>query len=94
MLETKIPKSIRQIIDEYISTNFRPFTYKKLADYMNLEPNTIVQRVNRNPDYFEILGDKPKIIKLNKDLEEIYFYRDKNTCQICQKPKEPSELLI
>ncbi|KKN21629.1 hypothetical protein LCGC14_0923410 [marine sediment metagenome] len=37
MLETTIPKSIRQIIDEYISTNFRPYTYKRLADYMNLE---------------------------------------------------------
>ncbi len=94
MLETKIPKSIRQIIDVYIKTNFRPYTYKKLADRLNLDPNTVVQRINRNPDYFEIVGDKPKIIKLRKDLEENYFYRDKNTCQICQKKKEPNKLLI
>ena len=94
MLEIKIPKSIRQIIDEFIWSDFRPFTYKMLADRLRRESNTIVQRINRNPKYFEIIGDKPKIIKLNKDLEETYFYRDKNTCQICQKQKEPSELLI
>ena len=94
MLETTIPKSIRQIIDEYIRTNFSPYTYKELAGRLNLDPNTIVQRINRNPNYFEIEGDKPKIIKLNKELEDIYFYRDKNTCQICQKKKEPGELLI
>lgn len=94
MLESTIPKSIQQIIDEYIWSSFRPFTYKMLSDRLRRNPNTIVQRINRNPDYFETIGDKPKIIKLNKDLEEIYFYRDKNTCQICQKKKEPSVLLI
>ncbi|KKN24637.1 hypothetical protein LCGC14_0892900 [marine sediment metagenome] len=94
MLETTIPKSIRQIIDEFIWSNFRPFTYKMLADRLRYESNTIVQRINRNPKYFKTVGDKPKIIELNKDLEEIYFYRDKNTCQICQKQKEPTELLI
>ncbi len=94
MIESSIPKSIRDIIDEYIWLNFRPFTYKLLSQRLNLDPNTIVQRINRNPEYFEIEGDRPKIIKLRKDLPEIYFYRDKNTCQICQKKKEPSELLI
>lgn len=94
MIESSIPKSIRDIIDEYIWLNFRPFTYKLLSQRLNLDPNTIVQRINRNPEYFEIEGDRPKIIKLRKNLPEIYFYRDKNTCQICQKKKEPSELLI
>ncbi len=94
MTESNIPKSIRKIIDEYIYSNFRPFTYKILADYLRIDPNTLVQRINRNPNYFQIEGDRPKIIKLRKDFDIIYFYRDKNTCQICQKKKEPSELLI
>lgn len=94
MLKTTIPKSIQEIINEYISSHFRPFTYKLLSSRLRFDPNTIVQRINRNPEYFKIEGDRPKIIKLKKDLEEIYFYRDKNTCQICQKEKDPSELLI
>lgn len=94
MSDNAIPKSIRDIIDKYIWSNFRPFTYKMLSSRLNIDPNTLVQRINRNPKYFEIEGDRPKIIKLRKDLPEIYFYRDKNTCQICQKKKESSELLI
>lgn len=94
MSNTSIPKSIQEIIDKIIWYNFRPFTYKKLSAAMHIDPNTLAQRINRNPDYFDISGFKPKIIKLNKDLEEIYFYRDEYTCQICQQKKEPNELLI
>ncbi len=94
MTDSKIPKAIRQIIDVYIYLNFRPFTYKLLSDRLNIEPNTLVQRINRYGDYFQIEGDRPKIIKLNKDFDIICFYRDKNICQICQKKKEPDELLV
>ncbi len=94
MTETNIPKAIRQIIDVYMYSNFRPFTYKLLSDHLKIEPNTLVQRINRYPDYFKTEGDRPKIIKLNKEFDIICFYRDKNICQICQKKKEPSELSI
>ena len=92
MTEYNIPNSIKDIIDKFIDYGFRPFTYKNLAYRLDVEPNTLVQRINRHLKYFEIKGDRPKIITLNKDLEEIYFYRDKNTCQICKKKKNPSEL--
>jgi len=65
-----------------------------LADRLDIDPNTLVQRINRNPEYFDVKGERPKVITLKKDREDILFYRDKNTCQICQKQKEPSELLI
>ena len=94
MTNNKIPNSIKEIIDEFIRFDFRPYTYNKLADRLNVEPNTIIQRINRNSKYFEIKGDRPKIITLRKDFEDIYFYRDKNTCQICQKKKNPDELII
>ncbi len=94
MTEKNIPNSIKVIIDEFISLDFRPYTYKLLADRLNVEPNTLVQRINRNSKYFEIRGDRPKFITLRKDVEKIYFHRDKNTCQICQKKKNPNELLI
>jgi len=94
MSYSKIPNSIKEIIDKYIRYNFRPFTYKMLADRLRIDPNTLVQRINRNPEYFEIKGDRPKIVTLRKDLEKIYFYRDKNICQICQEEKESDELLI
>ena len=94
MTNNKIPNSIKEIIDEFIRFDFRPYTYNRLADRLNVEPNTIIQRINRNSKYFEIKGDRPKIITLRKDFEDIYFYRDKNTCQICQKKKNPDELII
>ena len=94
MTNNNIPNSIKVIIDEFISLDFRPYTYKKLAYRLDVEPNTLIQRINRNSKYFEIRGERPKIITLRKDIEEIYFHRDKNTCQICQKKKDPNELLI
>jgi len=94
MTDKNIPNSIKEIIDKFIDYGFRPYTYKDLASRLDVEPNTLVQRINRNLKYFEIVGDRPKIITLNKDLEEIYFYRDKNTCQICQNKKNPDDLLI
>lgn len=94
MTENNIPNSIKEIINEFISSGFRPYTYKKLAYRLDVEPNTLVQRINRNPEYFEIKGDRPKIITLRKEIKEIYFYRDKNTCQICLEKKDPSELLF
>ena len=94
MSNYNIPKAIKPIIDEFISGNFRPYTYKILANRLRIDSNTLVQRINRNEKYFTIEGVRPKVIKLNKKLEDIYFYRDKNTCQICQKQKDPSELLI
>ena len=93
MTESIIPNSIKEIIDEFKSLSFSPYTYKKLAYRLDVEPNTLVQRINRNLEYFDITGDRPKIITLRKDLDEIYFYRDKNTCQICQQKKSSSELL-
>ena len=93
MTESIIPNSIKEIIDEFKSLGFSPYTYKKLAYRLDVEPNTLVQRINRNLEYFDITGDRPKIITLRKDLDEIYFYRDKNTCQICQQKKSSNELL-
>jgi len=94
MTEYDIPNSIKEIIDEFITTNFKQYTYKRLADRLSIDPNTLVQRINRRLEYFDIVGNKPKIIRLKKDREDICFYRDKNTCQICLKKKDPRELLI
>ena len=94
MTNKNIPNSIKVIIDEFIKFSFPPYTYKKLAYRLDIEPNTLVQRINRNSRYFEIRGDRPKYITLRKDVKEIYFHRDKNTCRICQKKKDPNELLI
>jgi len=94
MTKEEIPNSIKDIIDKFKDYGFRPFTYKDLAYRLDVEPNTLVQRINRNPKYFEVKGDRPKIITLRKDVEEIYFHRDKNICQICQKEKNPNDLLI
>lgn len=93
MIESPIPKSIREIIDVFSWSNFRPFTYKQLSRTLDIDPNTLVQRINRNSNYFEIKGDRPKIIKLRKDLDDIYYYRDKYTCQICNKKNEPNNLI-
>lgn len=94
MTEYYIPNSIKEIIDEFISSRFRPYTYKLLASRIQIDTNTLVQRIHRKLEFFEIEGDKPKIIKLKKDMKEIFFYRDKNKCQICRKEKDPEELLI
>ncbi len=91
-IESKIPNAIQEIIDAYISRSFESLTYKQLSDQTRVEKNTLVQRINRNLNYFRFIGDRPKLIELNSDLEEIYIYRDKNQCQICEKIFKPDEL--
>lgn len=94
MVKTVIPQSIQKIIDEFVWFNFRPFTYKQLSERLDIDPNTLVQRINRNPDYFNLTGEKPKIIEVKKNINEIYFYRDENKCRICQKTFDPADLSI
>ena len=94
MTVNKISKSIKEIIDAFIRFNFRPLTYKSISEFLNKDANTIVQRINRNPNYFQVEGERPKKITLKEGLEEVYFYRDNNQCQICQKKLSPENLII
>ncbi|MEE9378771.1 MAG: HNH endonuclease [Candidatus Lokiarchaeia archaeon] len=94
MLKSSIPRSVQQIFDVFIKTSFSPRTYKTLAKFLKIDTNTLVQRINRNSNYFMLEGERPRIIKLNKNCNEIFFYRDKNKCQICQNMFEPDELIV
>jgi hypothetical protein len=94
MTDTSIPPSIQEMIDLYIKHDYRPFTYNLLSKELDVDANTILKRVKRNPKYFKIEGIRPKIIYLNKDIEEIFFYRDKYKCRICHEEKAPNNLQI
>jgi len=81
-----IPKSVQEILDKFIQSNFRRFSYKYLADRLGLKVDTVIQRISRNKEYFEIDdSERPSRISIKKGIKEIYFYRDKNQCQLCQK---------
>jgi len=90
----KIPKSVKEIIDVFIHYYFKPLTYKNISEVLKRDTNTIVQRVKRNENYFDISGKRPYKITLKKNIKEIYFYRDKNQCQICRKMFSPQKLLL
>lgn len=90
----KIPKSVKEIIDVFIHYSFKPLTYKIISGVLKRDTNTIVQRVKRNENYFDISGKRPYNITLKKNIKEIYLYRDKNQCQICRETFNPEKLLL
>lgn len=95
MMETNIPKSVQEIIDFYIRFNFRPFEYETIAKELDLKVDTLIQRISRNKEYFEIdSSQRPSKITLKQGKKEIYFYRDKNTCLQCRKVVSPNHLML
>ncbi len=95
MNNTKIPQSIQKIMDLFIRFHFTQFPYKTLADRLGLKVDTLIQRISRNKEYFEIDdSSRPSRISIKKGLEEIYFYRDKNTCKLCHKVVDPEKLIL
>ncbi|MFW9878580.1 MAG: hypothetical protein ACFFG0_36325, partial [Candidatus Thorarchaeota archaeon] len=72
-----------------------PFTYSYLADKLGLKTDTLIQRISRNKEYFEVDDSvRPSRILVKKGIQEIYFYRDKNKCHICQKIVNPERLTL
>ncbi len=94
MTEITIPKAVKEILDVYIKFEFRALTYKAISNILNKESNTVIQRIKRNQEYFHIQGPKPHKITIKKGIEEVYFRRDKNQCQICRKTFTPKSLTI
>lgn len=95
MVKSKIPKSVQEILDKFIRSNFTRFSYTHLADQLGIKTDTLIQRISRNKDYFEVDDSKrPSRILVKKGIEEVYFYRDKNKCHICQKTVDPESLIL
>ena len=95
MIKTKIPKSVLEILDKFIQINFRKYRYNSLADQLGLKTDTLIQRISRNKDYFDVDDSaRPSRISIKKGIPEVYFYRDKNRCHACQKTVDPEKLSI
>ena len=95
MIVTKIPQSIQNILDIFIRSNFFPFSYKSLADNLGLKVDTLIQRIRRNKEYFEVDdSQRPSRISIKKGIKDIYFYRDRNKCQLCKKIVNPKKLTL
>jgi len=95
MIKSKIPQSVQEILDKFIQSNFPRFSYRYLADKLKLKIDTLIQRVSRNKEYFEIDdSERPNRISIKKGIKEIYFYRDKNECQLCLKTVDPEKLIL
>ena len=72
MIKTIIPNSIRQILDKFIHSNFQRCTYNHLADQLGLKTDTLIQRVSRNKDYFDIDDrGRPSRITVKKEIKEV-----------------------
>lgn len=95
MIDTKIPQSIQKILDIFIRSNFYSYSYKSLADNLKLKVDTLIQRIRRNKEYFEIDdSQRPSRITIKKGLKEVYFYRDKNKCLLCDELVNPENLTL
>lgn len=95
MTYNKIPKAVKEIVEVFIHFNFKPLTYKIIAEVLKMDNNTILQRIKRNEKkYFNITTKRPFKITLKKNIKEICFLRDKNQCQICRKTFNPDVLNI
>ena len=95
MTYNKIPKAVKEIVEVFIRFNFKPLTYKIMAEVLEIDNNTVIQRIKRNEKkYFTITTKRPFKIALKKNIKEIYFLRDKNQCQICRKTFKPEVLNI
>lgn len=95
MTNTNIPQSIQDILDIFIRFNFTRFPYKTIAERLKIKVDTLIQRIRRNQEYFEIDdSQRPSQISIKKGVKEVYFYRDKNQCQICQKVVNPERLSL
>jgi len=95
MIITNIPQSVQDILDKFIQSNFTRFSYKYLANQLGLRIDTLIQRISRNKKYFEIDdSQRPSEISIIKGVKEVYFYRDKNKCQLCQKIVSPDILTL
>lgn len=95
MTNKNIPQSIQDILDIFIRYNFTQFSYKTIADRLKIKVDTLIQRIRRNQEYFEIDdSQRPSQISIKKGVKELYFYRDKNKCQICQKVVNPRRLSL
>lgn len=93
MIKTKIPITVQEMLEEFIRYSFYKITYKRLAGALEKNVDTIIQRIKRNKDYFDIDDSKrPAKISVKKGVPEVYFYRDRNTCRICQKQVDPNVL--
>lgn len=91
----KIPQSIKEILDMFNQSSFRRFSYKYLADRLGLKVDTIIQRISRNKEFFDIDdSERPSRISIKKGIKEIYFYRDNYQCQLCQKVEIPEKLTL
>ena len=77
----KIPQSVQEILDVFIKSNFRRFSYKYLADQLGLKVDTVIQRISRNKEFFAIDdNERPSRISIRKGID----VSEKN---ICQNPK-------
>ena len=94
MTEINIPKSVKEIIQLSARFNFEPLTYKMIAELLGKDTNAIVQRIKRNPEYFDLTNKKPFKITIKKGIDQVYFIKDKQQCQICRKMFKPDKLLI
>ncbi len=93
MIQSKIPKTVQELLNEFIRYNFYKIEYKRLARALEKNVDTIIQRVKRNKEYFDIDdSERPAKISVKKGIPDIYFYRDRNTCKICQKQVDPNVL--
>ena len=77
MIKTKIPVTVQEMLNEFIRYSFYKISYKRLAGALEKNVDTIIQRVKRNKEYFDIDdSERPAKISVKKGLPEIYFYRD------------------
>jgi len=88
-----IPKSVTRIWRIIINENCQFLTAQKIAEELGMQPNSVLQNVHRNKDYFEIINRKPLLIG-PKPLKPFFFLRDNYKCTICGAQLTKKDALI
>jgi 5-methylcytosine-specific restriction endonuclease McrA len=93
--EIHFSPSIKDLLEVFIGQNFNTLTVPFIAQRLKTEPNTIIQRLRRDPDKLFITDDsKPKNVKVKPGFRSIVLLANRYKCRYCLKDKSDNELEI
>ena len=75
MSNISAPKSVSKIWGIIIKEDCRYLTAQEIAKELGMQPNSVLQNVHRNKEYFDLLNRKPVLINA-KPIHPFFLLRD------------------
>ncbi|MHA2366748.1 MAG: HNH endonuclease [Candidatus Hodarchaeales archaeon] len=93
IMPDSLPKAVPKFWKIFIDQDCQLLTAHFLANQLKLKPNSVLQTVNRNSDFFLRFNKKPVLIGV-KAVPDFILTRDNHTCLFCYQQFEPQDLQI